>query len=168
MVNGRKAYHFEMNAHSTAVFSRIYAVDDKAVTYVDYEDLRPFNLQISIKESKQLAEARTLFDWGKLEADYWQKRITKEKASVRRRSPGRLVLRAERDLGRVLPTHLPAATGEEAGVRVADEGKNIVFKGEVLRRETIETAVGPLKTVVIQPQVTVDGVFSPMARSTSG
>lgn len=44
-------------------FAKIYAVEDKATTYLSYDELVPLNLQISIKESKQLAETRTLFDW---------------------------------------------------------------------------------------------------------
>ncbi len=46
--------------------------------------------------------------------------------------------------------------------RVADEGKNIVFTGEVLRREELSTKIGKLKTLVIKPTIEVDGAFKPV------
>ena len=163
VVNGRKAYHFELNAKSNSFFSRIYAVEDRAVSYVDFETMRPFNLQISIKESKQLAEARTLFDWDKLEADYWQKRITKEKGERSKKMNWKIESYAQNVISAAYYLRtFQLEPGKKLAFRVADEGKNIVFTGTVLRRETIESPVGPLKTVVIQPQVTVDGIFSPM------
>ena len=51
--------------------------------------------------------------------------------------------------------------GKEYKFRVADYGKNIVFKGKVLRREEIETPAGKFKTVVIKPEFEIDGVFDP-------
>ena len=162
-VNGEKAYHFEVNAASNSFFARVYAVEDKAVTYVNYQTMRPYNLQISLKESKQLAEARTLFDWNKLEANYWQKRITKEKGEQSKEKTWSIEGYAQNVISAAYYLRTFKLTpGKKLAFRVADEGKNIVFTGEVLRRETLTTAVGPMKTVVIQPQVTVDGIFSPI------
>ena len=38
----------------------------------------------------------------------------------------------------------------------------MVVKGHVLRRETITTDIGELKTVVVKPEVQIDGIFKPM------
>lgn len=162
-VNGEKAYHFEVNAFSNSFFSRVYAVEDKAVTYVNYQTMRPYNLQISLKESKQLAEARTLFDWGKLEANYWQKRITKEKGEQAKEKTWKIESYAQNVISAAYYLRTFKLTpGKKLAFRVADEGKNIVFTGEVLRKEVLHTAMGKMNTVVIQPQVTVDGIFSPI------
>lgn len=161
-VNGEKAYHFEVRAKSNSFFDRIYAVDDKAVTYVSYDTLVPYNLVISLKESKQLAETRTLFDWKTNKATYWKKRITKE---------GEENKKIEWDIQAYSQNVISVAyylrtfqiePGKKLAIRVVDEGKNIVFTGEVLRRETLDTEIGKIKTVVIQPKITVDGVFSPI------
>lgn len=162
-VNGQKAYHFEVSAKSNSFFSRIYAVEDKAVTYVSYDDLTPFNLQISIKESKQLAETRTLFDWKTNKANYWKKRITKESGEESKKLEWDIQPFSQNvvSVAYYLRT-FKIEPGKKLAVRIADEGKNIVFTGEVLRRETLQTDIGPLKTVVIKPQLTVDGVFTPV------
>ncbi|MGE0526809.1 MAG: DUF3108 domain-containing protein [Bdellovibrionales bacterium] len=162
-VNGQKAYNFELNAKTNGFFARIYSVEDKAVTFLSYDELIPLSLQISIKESKQLAETRTYFDWKTLKANYWQKRITKDK--------GERSKKLEWDIKPYSQNVISAAyylrtfdlkPGKKLAFRVADEGKNLVFTGEVLRRETLKTDVGTFKTVVVKPQVTVDGVFKPM------
>ncbi len=162
-VNGRKAYHFEITGKSNSFFSKIYAVDDKAVTYMAYDDLTPLNLQISIKESKQLSETRTLFDWKTMKASYWQKQVTKEKGERSKKIDWDLVPFAQNVISaayymRVF-TYEP---GKTLQFRVADEGKNITFKGEVLRREKLDTEIGKLDTIVMKPVVTVDGIFKPV------
>lgn len=162
-VNGQKAYHFEITGKSNSFFSKIYAVDDKAVTYLSYDEMVPLNLQISIKESKQLAETRTLFDWKTMKASYWQKQVTKEKGERSKKLDWDLVPFAQNVISaayymRVF-TYEP---GKNLAFRVADEGKNITFKGEVLRREKLETEIGTLDTIVMRPIVTVDGIFKPV------
>lgn len=162
-VNGQKAYHFEITGKSNSFFSKIYAVDDKAVTYVTYDELVPLNLQISIKESKQLAETRTFFDWKTMRASYWQKQVTKEKGERSKKLDWDLLPFAQNVISaayymRVF-TYEP---GKTLAFRVADEGKNITFKGEVLRREKLDTEIGKLDTIVVKPIVTVDGIFKPV------
>jgi len=162
-VNGVKAYHIEVTAQSNSFFSRIYTVEDKATTYLSYEDLVPLNLQISIKESKQLAETRTLFDWTKLQADYWQKRITKEKGERSKKLEWKIEPYAQNVITAAFYLRVfQLEVGKTYSFRVADEGKNIVFSAEVLRREVLKTAIGDLKTVVLKPSIVADGVFKPV------
>ncbi len=52
--------------------------------------------------------------------------------------------------------------GKKLAFHVADEGKNIIFNGTVLRKEELDTDVGKLKTVVVKPEFEVDGVFKPV------
>lgn len=162
-VNGEKAYHFAGTAVSNSFFSRIYAVNDKADTYVSYENMTPFNLEISLKESKQLCESRTLFDWKKDKAHYWKKRVTKEH--------GEEESKVDWDVKAFSQNVISAAyylrtftmrVGKKMAIRVADEGKNIVFTGEVIRKEMLDTDIGRVRTVVIRPKVEVDGVLSPV------
>lgn len=162
-VNGVKAYHFEVTGKSNSFFNRIYAVDDKAVTYLSYDDLVPLNLQISLKESGQLAETRTFFDWKTKRASYWQKRITKEKGERSNKLEWDLLPYSQNVIS--APYYLRVfklEPGKNLAFRVADEGKNLIFTGEVLRREKLKTPIGELDTVVVRPKITVDGVFKPV------
>lgn len=162
-VNGVKAYQFVVQATSNSFFNHIYGVNDTAVTYLSYDEMIPLNLQITLKESKQLAEARTFFDWKTLKASYWQKRVTKDKGEESKK--------LEWDIKPYSQNVISASyymrtfqydVGKKLAFRVADEGKNIVFKGEVLRKEKLTTAIGELNTIVIKPELTVDGVFTPV------
>lgn len=162
-VNGKKAYHFMVKGNTNSFFSKIYAVDDKLETYLSYDELVPLSLQVSIKESKQLAEARTFFDWKTNKASYWQKRITKEKGERSKKIDWDILPYSQNVLS--VAYYLRAfklAPGKKFAMRVADEGKNNIYAGEVIRRETLKTPVGDLKTVVMSPKVQADGEFKPI------
>lgn len=162
-VNGEKAYHFEANAKSNSFFSRIYAVDDTAVTYVSYNDWIPFNLAITLKESKQLAEARTLFDWEGLMAHYWKKRVTKEHGEEESKVDWAIKPFSQNVISAAFYLRtFSFKVGKTLAMRVVDEGKNIVFTGEVIRKEVLETEAGKFRTIVIRPKLEVDGVFAPV------
>ncbi len=162
-VNGRKAYHFEVNGKSTPFFSKMYAIDDKVTTYLDYEELRPLSLQVSIKESTQLGETRTFYDWKTNKANYWQKKIVKDKGERNKKLEWDILPYSQNVVS--VAWYLRAfdlTVGKKHAVRIADEGKNIVFTGEVLRKEKLETPAGVLDTVVVTPRITADGVFKPI------
>lgn len=162
-VNGKKSYHFQVTAKSNSFFNHIYGVDDSAVTYLSYDELIPANLQITIKESKQLAEARTFFDWKTLKASYWQKRVTKDNGEESKKVEWDILPFSQNVISAAF--YLRTFTyevGKKLAFRVADEGKNIVFSGEVLRKEKLETDIGTLDTIVLKPKLTVDGVFTPV------
>lgn len=161
-VNGRKAYHFQVALKSNTFFSRIYSVDDKAVTYVDYENMVPHSLQITLKETKQLAETRTFFDWKTNKANYWQKKVTSKGESSKELSWE--IPNFSQNVVSVIfyIRNFAWREGKTYAVRVADEGKNTVYRSEVVRREKIETDAGTFNTVVIRPQVQVDGAFQPV------
>ena len=54
--------------------------------------------------------------------------------------------------------------GKKIQFRVADQGKNIVFKGEVLRQEKIKTDAGEFDCWVLKPEFEVSGVFKPVGQ----
>ncbi len=162
-VNGQKAYHFELNGKTTDFFSNVYEVQDKAVTYVRYDDLLPLSLQISIKESKQLGETRTFFDWKTRKASYWQKKIVKDKGERSKQIDWEIQPYAQNVISAAFYLrNFQLKPGKKLAFRVADEGKNIVFTAEVLRKEKLQTPLGELNTVVVKPQVTADGAFKPI------
>ena len=162
-VNGEKSYQFEAEAKSNSFFNRIYAVDDKAVTYLSYNELLPRNLSITLQESKQLAEARTYFDWETMKANYWQKRVTPDHGEQNKKLDWEIKSFTQNIVSAVYYLRtFTMRVGKKLAIRVADEGKNIVFTGEIVRKEELETEIGTFRTVVIKPKVEVDGVLSPV------
>ncbi len=162
-VNGRKAYHFEASGKSTPFFTKIYAIDDRVTTYMDFEEMRPLSLMVSIKESNQLGETRTFYDWKTNKASYWQKKIVKGKGERNKKMDWAILPYSQNvvSVAWYLRT-FDLTVGKKHAVRVADEGKNIVFTGEVLRKEKLKTPLGVLDTVVVTPRITADGVFKPI------
>lgn len=162
-VNGERAYAFQLSAKSNSIFSRFYSVEDKATTYLNYNTLLPFNFEISVRESKQLADIRSFFDWKKLKGNYWEKRVSKDKGERNKNIEWDIKAYSQNVISAIYYLRTFALTpGKKLAFRVADEGKNIVFSAEVLRREELSTEVGDLNTVVVKPQITVDGVFKPV------
>ncbi len=162
-VNGKKAYHFSATIKSAPFFSTFYAVDDYGETFLDFEEMTPFNILIKVKESGQLREVRSFFDWKAMKANYWERKVTKKKGTEERK--------LEWDIPAYTHNAFSAAyylrtfkltPGKVIQFRVADENRNMIVKAHVLRREEIETDAGKFNTVVIRPEIAMDGVFTPM------
>ncbi len=159
-VNGEKAHHWKVYARSNNLFSRIYKVDDSADTYVSYDSLLPISLQIHLKESAQLKESRTFFDWEKLKGHFWEKRIHKEKGERAKNFEWDILPFSQNVISAAF--YLRTFTmkpGKQLAFRVADEGKNIVFTAVVVKEERLKTDIGEIDTILIKPKITVDGVF---------
>jgi hypothetical protein len=162
-VNGRKSYHFEFIAHSNPSFSSFYAIEDIATAFMDFDLLRPFNYEMHVKETKQLKEVRQYFDWAKLENHLWERKVTKESGTE------------EKDKVWEVPpfTHnvfsglyymrvFKLYPGKHIQFNVVDEEHTLLVTADVLKRETIDTDVGPMKTLVLKPQISMAGVFKPI------
>ncbi len=164
-VNNRKSYHFKVAVKSNKFFSRIYAVDDSAETFVDYETLLPYNMALDVKESKQLKTVRSYFDWDKKRAFYWEKKIKKDNDNKveEKKYDWEIKDYAQNIFSAVFYLRTFTLTpGKVISFRVADNKKNMMVKGHILRRETIKTEVGEFKTVVVKPEVQISGVLRPM------
>ncbi len=162
-VNGRKSYHFKVSGKSNSFFSNVYAVDDKAETFLDYETLLPYNMAIDVKETKQLRTVRSYFDWKKMKAFFWEKKITKKHGVEEKNLEWAIEPYAQNIFSSIFYLRTFTLTpGKVIQFRMADNKKNMVIKGHVLRRETIKTDLGEIKTVVVKPELAIDGVFKPM------
>lgn len=162
-VNGRKSYSFVGTAKSSSVFSVFYAVDDWFETFVDYQDLIPYNYSLHVKESKQLREVRSYFDWKALRGYLWDKKVTNEKGVDEKKYEWSILPYAQNVFSSwfYLRT-FKLEPGKNVQFRIGHEGKNLVATAEVLRRERLSTDIGELNTVVIKPRIAIDGVFKPM------
>ncbi len=162
-VNGRKAYHFFMTVHSNSLFSKFYSVDDSAETFLDYEQLIPYNMAVHVQETKQLRELRALFDWKKMKADFWEKKVTAESGVEEKTKTWAIPAFSQNVISAAY--YLRTFTlrpDKEIKFRLADEQKNMVATAKVLRREKLHTDIGELDTLVLQPEIAIEGVFQPM------
>lgn len=161
-VDGRKSYHFFMTAKSNSLFSSFYSVNDSAETFVDYDQLIPFNMAVHIQESKQLREIRALFDWKKKEANFWDKKVTSKGVEEKEKIWSIPDYSQNMISAAYYMRTFTLKPGKEFKFRLADEKKNMVVTGKVLRREKLQTDMGELDTIVIQPEIAIDNVFKPM------
>ena len=162
-VNGRKAYQFVGRAISTSVFAMFYAVDDWFETLVDYETLVPYSYALHVKETKQLRETRSIFDWDKMKVRYWDKKIDQEKKVEEKRQEWDLPAYSQNVFSAAFYLrNFKLTPGKKIAFRVAHENENLVVTGEVIRRERISTPAGDFDTVIVKPTIALNGAFKPV------
>ena len=162
-VNGRRAYHFKVSAKSNEFFSKFYAIDDYAETFMDFETMLPFNYEIHVRESKQLREIRSFIEWKALKSKYWEQKVTKDWGTENKELEWSVLPYSQNVFSAVFYLRTFALRpGMEVQMRVADEGRNMVVKGAVIRREKLETDIGDFDTVVMRPEIQMEGVFQPV------
>lgn len=159
-VNGRKSYHFVIRIKSYSFFDRIYSVDDWAETFLDFEHLTPYNLAVHIKESKQIKESRSVYDFSSLEANFWEKQVTKDKGEKNKKVSWKIDPFSQNVLSAIFYLRtFTMRVGKILHFKIADAGKNILFRAEVVREETLERKPKALKAVVLKLEFKQDGVF---------
>jgi hypothetical protein len=162
-VNGAKAYHFQVTAKSNDFFSHFYGVDDVADTYLNFESMLPYNLETRVRESKQLKDIRSFIDHDKLKADYWEKKVTKAHGEEKKKLQWDILPFTQNVISAAFYMRVfNYVPGKTLQFRVTDEGKNIIAKIHVLRKEKLSTAIGTLDTIVARPEFQVDGIFKPV------
>ena len=159
-VNERLSYHFTIGVKTHNFFSRIYEVDDWAETYMDYQDMVPYNLAVHVKESKQLKESRSVYDFKTGKANYWEKKVTKEKGEKNRKVSWDIQPFSQNVISAIFYLRtFTLRNGKKISFRVADAGKNILFKAEVVREERLKTDKAEMDTLVLKLEFEQDGVF---------
>lgn len=162
-VNGRKAYQFGIRIKSSDWFSSYYSVDDEISTLMDFENMIPNVFTMHVKESSQLRESKSFFDYDQMKAFYWEKKVT-EKSGVEEKKLQWEILPYSQNVFSSL-FYLRTFTwhvGKEYSFRVADDGENVVFRGKAVSQEVLKTEVGQRPAFKIKLEFTVKGVFKPV------
>lgn len=162
-VNGRKSYSFATEIKSGRMFSTFYNVDDRAVTLMDYDLMIPRVFTLHVKESAQLKQARSYFDFDQLKATYWEKRVTEKDGEEEKKLQWDILNYSQNVFSTIFYMRIfKWDIGKEYSFRVAHDQENLVFKGKALRKEKLKTEVGEFQTVVIKPEMMVKGIFKPV------
>ena len=69
-LEGRQAYHIELQGHTNNVLSKVYPIHDVIHSYVDVETLRPLRFEKDQREGHYRAEEVVTFDHAKRTATY--------------------------------------------------------------------------------------------------
>jgi hypothetical protein len=162
-VNGKKAYHFAATVKSSSIFSTFYSLDDYGETFVDYNDLTPFNFAINVKESGQLREVRSYFDWNMMKSFFWEKKYTKKYGNQEKKLEWVIEPYAHNVFSAAFYLRaFKLEPGHDYKFRVADEERNMVVTAHVLEREKVEVEAGTFDCIKIRPEVQMQGVFQPV------
>lgn len=162
-VNGKKAYHTHIELKSSDLFSMFYSVEDSADSFIDFDSLLPFSFEVNAIESKKLLAVKSVFDFSKMKAWRWERRVSKEDGEKEKRNDWDLIPYSQNVLSSFWYIRMfDLKPGKTIQFRVADDGKNMVVKVKVLRKEKVKTDLGTFDTVVIQPFVEIGGIFQPM------
>lgn len=161
-VNGRKSYHFYSTMKSSSLFSMFYSVDDWCESYIDYEEMIPYNFTLAARETKQIRDQKVRFDWSTGWAHLWEQKYTKEDGQEKRERSWQLFPYSQNIYTALQYVRVFALkVGKSYKYRVSDDGSNWDVIAKVERQEKIKTDIGEFDTVVIRPEVAVGGIFQP-------
>jgi hypothetical protein len=162
LVNEKKAYHYSIKVETTPKFSFFYAVKNVLETFVDFETLVPHTFTVDARESARIKESKTYFDWKSKQANLWEKVVKKDGKEKKVKKVWDIEPYTQNVISSAFYLRsFQLKPGKNFSFRIADDGKNYTFKGEVLRVEDLDTEIGTLSTVVVRPTFTLEGQFKP-------
>ena len=162
-VNGRKSYTFAGTAISTSVFAAFYAVNDWFETFVDFDRMIPYTYALHVKETKQLREARSIFNWQTMTASFWDKKVNDEKKIEEKKQDWTIPAYSQNIFS--IAYYIRAfqlRPGKKIAIRLAHENENLIVTTEVLAKERLSTDAGDMDTVKTKVRIEINGVFKPV------
>ncbi|WP_413578270.1 DUF3108 domain-containing protein [Bdellovibrio sp. HCB290] len=165
-VNGRKSYKHNIAIKTISLFASVYTVEDNVDIFMDYADVVPTVFELHVKESGQLREAKMLFDNVKKMATYWEKKVTKKDGEEEKREQWEIEEYAQNVYSAIYYMRMfQWEVGKEYSFRVSNDKENLVFSGKAIRKEVLDTELGPMKAIVVQPNIILKGKFKPIGEN---
>ena len=175
-LNGQQAYHIVTTAQSTPLISKFYRVDDRSDSYLARGPLRSLQFDKQLREGKYRHNSRTAFDheakmatfryldFGPVpkgvtrleEAERYTKYVYQEFPLSSGALDELSVLYFVRTLR--------LAEGRTVTAKVFASKKNWELEVKVLRRETLDTVLGPRETFLVEPLLKFEGIFQQKGR----
>lgn len=158
VVNNRKSYNFFIDVKSTSLFSKVYAVDDQVQTYVDYEKLVPWVFKLNIRDSGQVKEAQSYFNFNTLKANYWEHRYTEKGGHEEKKVEWDILPYSQNAFSGIFYMRVFQWTiGKEHQFRVADDEKNITFSARAVEKVKLKTSAGTFDAVKVKAEIVTSG-----------
>ena len=153
---GRKVYLLRITAMSTGWVRSLYPVDDSTISYFDVEGNFSRKVEISISENRYRKKKTIEFFQEEGKALYKVDDDPAEEFDIDKDSQDSFsALYALRGMGREV-----LQVGHIVNVPIFEDKKRYILKVKVLRKERIELPQGLVDTVVIEPKLMTEGVFS--------
>ena len=157
-VADRPTYHFRAIASSTSIFSLFYRVNDVAESFMDTVGLFSHKFSLKLDESKQTRDVLELYDQNKRKAYYWSKLETQIHGKQNDQSEIELVPFTQDGLSSFFYVRtLPLELNKTYEFPVVNNGKLRTVRVTALRKEELVTRHGEFKTIVVKPEVVLDG-----------
>ncbi|NUM87926.1 MAG: DUF3108 domain-containing protein [Bdellovibrionales bacterium] len=160
IVADRNVFHVRAEAKSTSVFALFYRVNDYGESFIDAEAIVPLKFQLRQDESIQQRDIVELYDHKKRKMYYWSKWEHKKK--------GNRLDKFEIDIPNFTQDSvsafyfirtLPLEEGKSYQFDVSTNGKMRTVRATVVRRERLQTRAGEFPTIVVKPEVVLDGIL---------
>lgn len=149
---GKPIIHFRSRARSTGVFSLIFHVDDQIDSYYDLETLRPISYRIKQEEGDHKANKRIDFYHSLGKAAYFS---NQDKPIIYDLKPG-----AQDSLSALYYVRMQdVEVGKPIMVTSFVRPKNAEIKVDVLKKEVLQTKLGPVEAHLLVPSSEYEGIF---------
>ncbi|MFN3454240.1 MAG: DUF3108 domain-containing protein [Pseudobdellovibrio sp.] len=160
-VNGKKSYHFAVSLKSSSIFSKFYSVDDQMDTFLDYEMLVPYVLKLNIKETGKLAQSQAYFNHTNNTASFWEKKYTEKSGEEEKKYSWDILPYSQNAFSGIFYMRVfDWKVGKEISFRVAEDKKNVVFKGTAIAKEKLSTDAGTFDAYKIKASIISRGALS--------
>lgn len=174
--NGQQAYHLVTTAQSAPFISKFYRLDDRSDSYLARGPLRSLQFDKQLREGSYRHNSQTAFDHEAKVAAFRYLDFGPVPKGVTR-------LEDAEKFTKYVHQEFPLTSGALDELSVLyfvrtlrlDEGRTVTAKVfaskknwdlevKVLRRETLETVLGPRETFLVEPLLKFEGIFQQKGR----
>ena len=166
VVANRPVHHIRATATTSSVFSLFYRLQDVAESYMDNTALFSHKFVLKLDESLQQRDVLELYDQKKHTVYYWSKLDHKKKGKIQDQFeiPTEPYTQDGISAFYFLRT-LPLEIGKAYDFPVVTNGKLRNVRVTAIRKENLVTKIGERPTIVVKPEVVLDGVLKPYGDS---
>jgi hypothetical protein len=159
-VANRPVYHIRGTARTTSVFSLFYRMNDVAESFMDSEGLFSHKFTLKLDESLQQRDLLELYDQQGHKVHYWSKLDHKKKGKKLDQFEFDSEAYTQDGLSAFFYLRtLPLEIGKSYEFPVSNNGKMRTVRVTAVRKEALKTKIGEIQSIVIKPEVVLDGVL---------
>lgn len=160
MVANRPVYHIRGIARTTSVFSLFYRMNDVAESFMDSESLFSHKFTLKLDESLQQRDLLELYDQTGHKVHYWSKLDHKKKGKKLDQFEFDSAAYTQDGLSAFFYLRtLPLEIGKSYEFPVSNNGKMRTVRVTAIRKEALKTKIGEIQSIVVKPEVMLDGVL---------
>lgn len=162
----RRVYHIRGTAISSTLFSLFYRLNDVVESFFDYDGNFSHRFHLVLDETKQKRDSLELYDSEKKQTFYWNRWHPKDSDFKESKEFGSMEPFSQDSVSALYYLRtVPLPDGGVVSFPVVSEGKSWEAVCTVVRREKIDSPLGLVSTVVIKPEMKIQGVIQKKGES---